>query len=156
MTQVHSGVVNKLYKSVIDDVIACTRDIFLDEGIDEQVLVELRALWEQKLSQTKAVIEERPEPEPKSDTKPTKASKAETKAAAAGTASATAASRTSVQPSARPAMQEMKSEPVAPLPPPTPQLVPVQINIPTNPNDPHGSVRTITVQVSLVTVSLEL
>jgi len=34
---------------------AGVRDHFLDEGVDEQVLQELRMLWESKLVATKAV-----------------------------------------------------------------------------------------------------
>lgn len=49
---------NKLYQSVIDDVIQGTRESFLDEGIDEQVQQELRMLWESKLVATRAVENE--------------------------------------------------------------------------------------------------
>ncbi|XP_062293643.1 transcription initiation factor IIA subunit 1 isoform X2 [Scomber scombrus] len=45
----------KLYKSVIEDVISEVRELFLDEGVDEQVLLELKTLWENKLLQSKAV-----------------------------------------------------------------------------------------------------
>uniref|UniRef100_A0A8C6U7D7 General transcription factor IIA, 1 n=1 Tax=Neogobius melanostomus TaxID=47308 RepID=A0A8C6U7D7_9GOBI len=45
----------KLYKSVIEDVINDVRELFLDEGVDEQVLLELKTLWENKLQQSKAV-----------------------------------------------------------------------------------------------------
>ncbi|KAK7907100.1 hypothetical protein WMY93_015712 [Mugilogobius chulae] len=45
----------KLYKSVIEDVINEVRELFLDEGVDEQVLLELKTLWENKLLQSKAV-----------------------------------------------------------------------------------------------------
>lgn len=45
----------KLYRSVIEDVINDVRELFLDEGVDEQVLVELKTLWENKLMQSKAV-----------------------------------------------------------------------------------------------------
>ncbi|XP_077179521.1 transcription initiation factor IIA subunit 1 isoform X2 [Paroedura picta] len=45
----------KLYRSVIEDVINDVREVFLDEGVDEQVLVELKTLWENKLLQSKAV-----------------------------------------------------------------------------------------------------
>jgi len=45
----------KLYQSVIDDVVNGMREAFLDEGVDEQVLQELRILWESKLVSTKAV-----------------------------------------------------------------------------------------------------
>uniref|UniRef100_A0A3B3Z8D3 Uncharacterized protein n=1 Tax=Periophthalmus magnuspinnatus TaxID=409849 RepID=A0A3B3Z8D3_9GOBI len=45
-----------LYKSVIEDVITEVRELFLDEGVDEQVLLELKTqLWENKLLQSKAV-----------------------------------------------------------------------------------------------------
>uniref|UniRef100_A0A8C5QWH8 Ral transcription factor IIA subunit 1 n=1 Tax=Leptobrachium leishanense TaxID=445787 RepID=A0A8C5QWH8_9ANUR len=47
--------VPKLYRSVIEDVINDVRELFLDEGVDEQVLVELKTLWENKLMQSKAV-----------------------------------------------------------------------------------------------------
>ncbi|XP_061467876.1 transcription initiation factor IIA subunit 1 isoform X2 [Rhineura floridana] len=47
--------VPKLYRSVMEDVINDVREVFLDEGVDEQVLVELKTLWENKLLQSKAV-----------------------------------------------------------------------------------------------------
>ncbi|KAM9294681.1 transcription initiation factor IIA subunit 1 [Gastrophryne carolinensis] len=47
--------VPKLYRSVIEDVINDVRELFLDEGVDEQVLMELKTLWENKLMQSKAV-----------------------------------------------------------------------------------------------------
>lgn len=34
----------KLYRSVIEDVINDVRDIFLDDGVDEQVLMELKTV----------------------------------------------------------------------------------------------------------------
>lgn len=34
----------KLYKSVIEDVINEVRELFLDEGVDEQVLLELKTV----------------------------------------------------------------------------------------------------------------
>ncbi|RWS11433.1 transcription initiation factor IIA subunit 1-like isoform X2, partial [Dinothrombium tinctorium] len=47
--------VAKLYRSVIDDVINSVRDVFLDEGVDEQVLTEIKQTWERKLLETKAI-----------------------------------------------------------------------------------------------------
>lgn len=38
----------KLYRSVIDDVINEVRELFLDEGVDEQVLMELRTVKRKK------------------------------------------------------------------------------------------------------------
>ncbi|XP_012511519.1 PREDICTED: transcription initiation factor IIA subunit 1 [Propithecus coquereli] len=40
----NTNTVPKLYRSVIEDVINDVRDIFLDEGVDEQVLMELKTL----------------------------------------------------------------------------------------------------------------
>lgn len=40
---------------MIEDVISGVRDIFTDEGLDEQVLQELKMLWESKLMASKAV-----------------------------------------------------------------------------------------------------
>ncbi|XP_028295111.1 transcription initiation factor IIA subunit 1 isoform X1 [Gouania willdenowi] len=51
----NSNPVPKLYKSVIEDVINEVRELFMDEGGDEQVLLELKTLWENKLLQSKAV-----------------------------------------------------------------------------------------------------
>lgn len=45
----------KLYHAVIDDVIAGVRDSFLDEGVDEQVLQEMKQVWTNKLMASKAV-----------------------------------------------------------------------------------------------------
>ena len=33
---------HKLYKSVVEDVISNVRESFLDEGVDDQVLTELK------------------------------------------------------------------------------------------------------------------
>uniref|UniRef100_A0A2K6G3Q6 Uncharacterized protein n=1 Tax=Propithecus coquereli TaxID=379532 RepID=A0A2K6G3Q6_PROCO len=40
----NTNTVPKLYRSVIEDVINDVRDIFLDEGVDEQVLMELKTV----------------------------------------------------------------------------------------------------------------
>lgn len=58
----------KLYHTVIDDVIAGVRDSFLDEGVDEQVLQEMKQVWTNKLMASKAVeltiepLEQQPPP----------------------------------------------------------------------------------------------
>ena len=51
----------KLYNTVIDDVIAGVRDAFLDDGVDEQVLQEMKQVWTGKLMASKAV-ETNPDP----------------------------------------------------------------------------------------------
>lgn len=45
----------KVYNTVIDDVIAGVRDAFLDEGVDEQVLQEMKQVWSSKLLACKAI-----------------------------------------------------------------------------------------------------
>uniref|UniRef100_A0A4W5JHD9 General transcription factor IIA, 1-like n=1 Tax=Hucho hucho TaxID=62062 RepID=A0A4W5JHD9_9TELE len=51
----HSSHVPKLYLSIIDDVIESMREVFLDEGLEDRVLDDLRQLWESKILQSKAV-----------------------------------------------------------------------------------------------------
>ncbi|XP_032596149.1 transcription initiation factor IIA subunit 1 isoform X2 [Drosophila grimshawi] len=51
----------KVYHAVIEDVITNVRDAFLDEGVDEQVLQEMKQVWRNKLLASKAV-ELNPEP----------------------------------------------------------------------------------------------
>ncbi|XP_053315166.1 TFIIA-alpha and beta-like factor [Spea bombifrons] len=46
--------VPKLYKSIIEDVIEGVRELFVEEGVDEHVLKELKQLWETKVMQSKA------------------------------------------------------------------------------------------------------
>uniref|UniRef100_A0ABI7Y0T7 Uncharacterized protein n=1 Tax=Felis catus TaxID=9685 RepID=A0ABI7Y0T7_FELCA len=48
----NTNTVPKLYRSVIEDVINDVRDIFLDDGVDEQVLMELKTLREDRFSST--------------------------------------------------------------------------------------------------------
>jgi hypothetical protein len=52
----------KLYQLVIEDVVANVRDAFLDEGVDEQVLQEMKQIWTNRLMQSKAV-DVAPEPQ---------------------------------------------------------------------------------------------
>lgn len=45
----------RLYRAVIDDVVGRMRGVFVNMGVDEQVLVDLQALWERRLLETGAV-----------------------------------------------------------------------------------------------------
>lgn len=54
----------KLYNHVIEDVISGVRESFIDEGVDEQVLLELKQIWETKLMSSKAVEVNPDPPEP--------------------------------------------------------------------------------------------
>ncbi|KAG5899720.1 hypothetical protein JTB14_030108 [Gonioctena quinquepunctata] len=47
----------KAYQEVINDVISNTREHFVEDGVDEAILQELKQLWETKLAATKAVDE---------------------------------------------------------------------------------------------------
>ncbi|KAL3050181.1 hypothetical protein OYC64_012260 [Pagothenia borchgrevinki] len=51
----NTGPVAKLYLSIIDDVIESMRELFLDEGLEDRVLDDLRHLWEAKMMQSKAM-----------------------------------------------------------------------------------------------------
>ncbi|KAG8184844.1 hypothetical protein JTE90_012092 [Oedothorax gibbosus] len=53
-----SSSVPKLYYTVIEDVISNVREAFIDEGVDEQALTELKQVWEKKLHESKAIKEE--------------------------------------------------------------------------------------------------
>ncbi|NXU71563.1 TF2AY factor, partial [Oreotrochilus melanogaster] len=44
----------KLYKSIIEDVIEGLWELFAEEGVEEQVLKDLKQLWETKVMQSKA------------------------------------------------------------------------------------------------------
>ncbi|XP_033233053.1 transcription initiation factor IIA subunit 1 isoform X1 [Drosophila pseudoobscura] len=85
----------KVYHAVIEDVITNVRDAFLDEGVDEQVLQEMKQIWRNKLLASKAV-ELTPDPSEGSHPPPivannpkvsksTKAANAKAKKAAAAT-----------------------------------------------------------------------
>lgn len=58
-----SSQVSKLYHTVVEDVINNVKEAFLDEGVDEQVLQELKQLWESKLAASKALEPPPMEPE---------------------------------------------------------------------------------------------
>lgn len=45
----------KLYQTVIEDTINSSREFFAEEGIDDQILMELRQSWESKVKASKAV-----------------------------------------------------------------------------------------------------
>ncbi|CRK89604.1 CLUMA_CG003244, isoform A [Clunio marinus] len=57
-----SSSVLKLYQLVIEDVVTNVRDAFLDEGVDEAVLQEMKQIWTNRLMASKAV-EVTPEPQ---------------------------------------------------------------------------------------------
>lgn len=52
---VNQGAVSKVYYDVIDEVIQNVADVFTDEGADEAILQDLKAMWKKKLDDTKAL-----------------------------------------------------------------------------------------------------
>jgi len=109
-----------LYSSVISDVITSVRESFLDESVDENVLVELKNLWMQKLEASKAVEQ----PSMGNDAQALDSKMAGARAgrtAGAGT------------------QHVVISDPN--------RLVPVQITIPAQPGNPASQPRALTVQV---------
>ena len=45
----------KFYMAVIEDVMTSVREMFQDDGVDEQILLDLKATWMRKLKETKSV-----------------------------------------------------------------------------------------------------
>ncbi|KAF0288259.1 Transcription initiation factor IIA subunit 1 [Amphibalanus amphitrite] len=130
MSHVHChshAIVGQVYKSVVNDTIAAVRSFFLDEGVDEQVLQELKTLWETKLNQSRAVDLKEPE------TTPQQSKSARASAVRAAARSAAPAAGAAAQPVAQPQ-----------------SLVPIQITIP--PQQPGGENKTIVVQVPVSAV----
>ncbi|CAM4539416.1 TFIIA-alpha and beta-like factor [Lepidochelys kempii] len=50
----HANPVPKLYRSIIEDVIEGVWELFAEEGVEEQVLKDLKQVWEAKVTQSKA------------------------------------------------------------------------------------------------------
>ncbi|KRX92141.1 Iron-sulfur cluster assembly 1 -like protein, mitochondrial [Trichinella pseudospiralis] len=51
----HNNPVNRIYRGVIEEVCNTSRESFLDEGLDEQVLQDFKQVWESKVLATKAI-----------------------------------------------------------------------------------------------------
>ncbi|KAH9394354.1 Transcription initiation factor IIA subunit 1 [Tyrophagus putrescentiae] len=81
--------VPKFYKSVIDDVVSNVRELFLDDGVDEQVIQELKKLWEEKIAETKAT-DHPTVAQPSTTTTNSKSNNSKKSAAAAAAAAAAA------------------------------------------------------------------
>ena len=58
--------IRQLYESVVEEVISKVRESVLDEGLDESVLCDLKALWTKKLEESKAMSG----PEPTNEYRP--------------------------------------------------------------------------------------
>ncbi|CAG9859589.1 unnamed protein product [Phyllotreta striolata] len=121
----------RIYQEVIDEVISGVREHFLEDGIDESVLQELKQTWETKLMSTKAVQEEPVEKKridhiasngfPKPLNNPN-------------------------APANAPPQAQPQSAPVQPPLQHLDKLVPIQITLPPQPGS-DGSQRVLTIQV---------
>lgn len=122
----------RIYQEVIEDVISGVRELFIEEGVDEQVLQELRQTWETKLLASKAVQNETEE----------KAKKQEQIVSSNGFAK-------QVIPPSQQAQQTQQTQsiPAGQLQPVAEaKMVPIQITLPPQPGTDGGQ-RVLTIQV---------
>jgi len=120
----------RIYQEVIEDVISGVRELFIEDGVDEQVLQELKQAWETKLLATKAVQNETEE----------KAKKQEQILASNGLSKV-------MPPSNIQQTQQIQSHPTGPIQPAAEtKMVPIQITLPPQPGT-DGSQRVLTIQV---------
>lgn len=134
-----------LYHSVINDVITSVRDSFLDESVDENVLQELKTLWENKLTASKTIDPPARSSEALLDARMASARMADATRGNSGSgivrsqqpnAGATSGNATNSQANTQ---QLVITDPN--------RLVPVQITIPAQPGNPQSQPRALTVQV---------
>ena len=135
-----------LYHSVINDVITSVRDSFLDESVDENVLQELKTLWENKLTASKTI-----DPPARSSEALLDARMASARMANATLGTSGGGTVRSQQPNAGPPAsaantgQANQTQQLVITDPN--RLVPVQITIPAQPGNPNSQPRALTVQV---------
>ena len=135
-----------LYHSVINDVITSVRDSFLDESVDENVLQELKTLWENKLTASKTI-----DPPARSSEALLDARMASARMANATLGTSSGGTVRSQQPnsgataSAANTGQANQTQQLVITDPN--RLVPVQITIPAQPGNPNSQPRALTVQV---------
>lgn len=110
--------VQRVYQEVIDDVISGVREIFIEDGVDEQVLQELKQTWELKLQASKAVQNEE---EKKKEV----------------------SSSNGFPKQMIPQQQVMQPQPIAQV---QTKMVPIQITLPPQPGT-EGGQRVLTIQV---------
>lgn len=128
-----------LYHSVINDVISNVRDSFLDESVDENVLQELKTLWENKLSASKTIDPPMRSSEALLNARMDSARMADATRGAVGAGVVRGAGQASGAAAASNPQQLVITDPN--------RLVPVQITIPAQPGNPNSHPRALTVQV---------
>jgi len=127
-----------LYASVINDVIQSVKDSFLDEGVDENVLQELKGIWEAKLAASKTIDHAKPQEAALDSRRGARGGGAAGGGAAAG-GSAANGDGGAVGGAAGQQQQLVITDPD--------RLVPVQITIPAQPGNLQSQPRALTVQV---------
>lgn len=150
----NQALVAKLYRGVIEDVINGVREAFLDEGIDEAVLLELKQNWENKLQSSKAID---PVTDPAEASLQNKLQQSQQTSSAANATNATsqpAASSQAKQPATTPtpstttAAGGATAAVAATATTPAVRMVPVQITVPPQPGvTGHTAAKSITVHV---------
>lgn len=109
----------KIYQDVIDDVISGVRELFLEDGVDETVLQELKQLWDTKLMASKAVTTE----EEKKKVEPTNGFPKQVQ---------------------NPMPQQLVQQPIQVF---ENKMVPIQITLPPQPGTEGNQSRVLTIQV---------
>lgn len=155
----------RIYQEVIDDVINNARDLFAEDGVDEQVLQELKMVWETKLMGSKAVQNEEEKKKPDIATATNGFPKNQTNNQSQQSAANNTTSNTVMQPVTQQQTQQVApqtaqtvsapaSQPQTIQQQPTGQIrqiietkmVPIQITLPPAPGG-DGTQRVLTIQV---------
>jgi len=126
---------SSLYQSVINDVISNVRESFLDESVDENVLMELRNLWQQKLEASKAVETQQQNDATALDNKMANMRRG----VVGGTTASGGGGSLPPQPPPSTAPHVVISDPN--------RLMPVQVTIPAQANNANSQPRALTIQV---------
>lgn len=147
MTLSQSSVI-KLYNTVVDDVISSVRDCFLDDGVDEQVLQELKSLWKTKLQASGAMDPPQlelamPPPPVLQNFQKTNGNNVLPKRNDAHLAQQSSSQNSGVEHGAPANMQGSHSHPIMD----PNNKVPVQLTLPAQPGIPGSQPRSFTIQI---------
>lgn len=149
-----------LYFSVIEDVVTNVKDSFLDEAVDENVLQELKSLWESKLEASKTINQPaRAAPNPPAPVHrvPMAQNGYRQLAGPQGMRPPIAGPYRPPMPhhpqgAAGNSMPPSQQQPFNMMPDPH-RLMPVQITIPPQPGNPNSAPRALTVHVPAISLT---
>ena len=136
-----------LYHSVINDVISSVRDSFLDESVDENVLQELKTLWENKLAASKTIDPPARASEALLDARMASARMADATRGSGGQGGMVGSQQPSAGAAASTANTQANTQQLVITDPN--RLVPVQITIPAQPGNPTSQSRAHTSTTAL-------